>query len=160
MSETSLHVTTSVKVLDPEFDERAAAILARCPALGSNPAAGDAISAARAEEGTQVLGAFVDGQLAGAYILRRVTMSNEINHLAIANEFERQGLGKMSLYDALFRSGKRPLVVEADDSNVGFFKHCGFKMVGKRKSSDGSARYRLGWHAPIPKPDGTGELVC
>jgi GNAT superfamily N-acetyltransferase len=160
MSDTAQRIATSVKMLETRFDPEAAEILSRCPASGSQAAAEAALANARGEEGTQVLGVFVEGDLAGAYILRRVTMSNEISLLAIAPAFERQGLGKMCLYDALFRSGKRPLVVEADESNVAFFKRCGFKMVGKRKQPDGTFRYRLGWHAPIPKADGTGEVVC
>jgi hypothetical protein len=93
--------------------------------------------------------------------MRKVQLANEINYLAIAPGHERRGHGKMCLYDALLRSGRRPLVVEADDGSVDFFKACGFKLVGKRKGPDGAPRYRLGWHAPIPKPGGApGEVVC
>jgi hypothetical protein len=53
------------------------------------------------------------------------------------------------------------LVVETDDGAVEFYKRCGFKMVGKRKSPHGVIRYRLGWHAPMPKaPGDTSDGVC
>jgi hypothetical protein len=63
----------------------------------------------------------------------------------------------MCLYDALLRSGKRPVVVECDERCFPFFRAVGFKLVGKRKTADGSARYRLGWHAPRPKAPGEPE---
>jgi ribosomal protein S18 acetylase RimI-like enzyme len=160
MSETTVGVATFITALDPVLDDQAALLLARCPALGTVAVAADAIASARGNESSSLFGVVHDGNLVGAYLLRKVTMSNEIASLAISPEFERHGFGKMCLYDALFRSGKRPLVVVADDSNVAFFKHCGFKLVGKRKSPDGSPRYRLGWHAPIPKPGEPGKVIC
>jgi ribosomal protein S18 acetylase RimI-like enzyme len=160
MTDTELDVATSVVVLDPGLDDRAADLLSRCPALGQPDRAIEAISSARADEASSLYGVVQDGELVGAYLLRKVTMSNEIVYLAIAPKYERRGLGKMCLFDALFRSGKRPLVVEADDSNLAFFKQSGFKLVGKRKGADGSPRYRLGWHAPIPKPGEPGKVIC
>lgn len=160
MSGLATGIATSVTALDPAFDDRAAEVLARCPALGSVERAREAISAARSDERCSLYGVFQDGALAGAYLLRKVSMSNEIALLAIVPAYERRGLGKMCLYDALFRSGKRPLVAEADESNAGFFKQCGFKLIGKRKAPDTSVRYRLGWHAPIPKPGEPGQVIC
>ncbi len=160
MTGTALGIATSVTVLDPALDIRAAELLARCPALGTLERALDAVATARSEDACSLFGVMQDGDLAGAYLLRKVTMSNEISFISIAPEFERRGLGKMCLYDALFRSGKRPLVAEAEGSNVDFFKHCGFKLIGKRKAADGSPRYRLGWHAPIPKPGEPGKVIC
>jgi hypothetical protein len=46
------------------------------------------------------------------------------------------------------RSGRRPLVAETDEEGLGFYKACGFKMVGRRKHPSGAVRYRIGWHAP------------
>jgi ribosomal protein S18 acetylase RimI-like enzyme len=161
MTDTATGISTTVKPLDPSLDSAAAEVLARCPALGTTENAAGAVQAARQDDDSSLFGLFVEGELAGAYILRKVQLSNEISYLAISPNHERRGNGKMCLYDALLRSGKRPLVVEADDSNLGFFKSCGFKLVGKRKGPDGSPRYRLGWHAPIPKPGGApGEVVC
>jgi len=161
MSETATGIGTTVKPLEPALDGEAAELLTRCPALGSCVRAAEAVAAARADNDSSLLGLMVDGEIGGAYILRKVHLSNEISHLAIAPAHERRGNGKMCLYDALLRSGRRPLVAEADESNLGFFKACGFKLVGKRKGPDGSPRYRLGWHAPIPKPGGApGEVVC
>jgi hypothetical protein len=58
--------------------------------------------------------------------------------------------------DALFRSGKRPLVLTANDESVGFARSVGFKIVGKRRQPDGSSLTRLGWHAPRPSDDPNG----
>jgi ribosomal protein S18 acetylase RimI-like enzyme len=160
MSEAVVEIATRVTELDADLDDPAAELLARCPALGSAERAAAVIEAARADDASSLFGLIVDGRLSGAYILRKVTMSNEIAFLAVDPALERRGFGKMCLYDALFRSGKRPLVVEADDSNLAFFKRCGFKLVGKRKAADGSPRYRLGWHAPIPKPGEPGTVIC
>ena len=57
MTVRSLAISTSVRLIDPSLDERAAEILSRCPGLGSISAAANALSAARDEEGTMVLGA-------------------------------------------------------------------------------------------------------
>ena len=160
MSDTAAGIATSVTVLDSAFDGRAAELLVRCPSIGSIDVATETVATARAGDAWSLFGVMQDGHLAGAYLLRKVTMSNEISFIAIAPEFERRGLGKMCLYDALFRSGKRPLVAEADDSNVDFFKRCGFKLIGKRRAADGSPRYRLGWHAPIPKSGEPGKVIC
>jgi ribosomal protein S18 acetylase RimI-like enzyme len=161
MTDSATGTSTTVRTLDPALDEQAAEILARCPALGSRERAAVAIAVERNDDGASLFGLIVDGELAGAYIMRKVQLANEINYLAIAPGHERRGHGKMCLYDALLRSGRRPLVVEADDGSVDFFKACGFKLVGKRKGPDGAPRYRLGWHAPIPKPGGApGEVVC
>lgn len=153
-------IATSVSALDPALDEAAAELFARCPAIDSTAVARAMIAAARADDRESLFGLVHEGRLAGVYLLRHASMSNEIALLAVAPDLDRRGFGKMSLYDALFRSGKRPLVAEADETNLGFFKQCGFKLVGKRRAPDGAARYRLGWHAPIPKPDNPGETIC
>jgi ribosomal protein S18 acetylase RimI-like enzyme len=153
-------IATSVSALDSALDEAAAKLFARCPAIGSLEEARAMITTARASEREFLSGLIHEGNLAAVYLLRQVSMSNEIALLAVAAGQERQGFGKMCLYDALFRSGKRPIVALADETNLGFFKQCGFKLVGKRRGPDGSTRYRLGWHAPIPKPDNPGETIC
>lgn len=160
MSETVTEMHVGVKPLDPSLDGRAAELLARCPALGSVERASEAIATARSEDGALVLGLIAGDELAGAYLLHKIAMSNELRYLAIAPGAERRGYGKMCLYDALLRSGKRPVVVEADEETFPFYKKVGFKLVGKRKGPDGSVRYRLGWHAPIPKPGSPNEVIC
>lgn len=161
MSETTTIMGPTVKTLDPSLDEEAADILAACTSEGTVEQGRAVVNDARMDPNSSLFGLFVDGRLAGAYVLRKATMMNEISSLAIAAEHRRRGHGRMCLYDALLRSGKRPLVVETDDEALPFYKAVGFKMVGKRKGPDGSARYRLGWHAPLPKPDGTpGEVPC
>jgi ribosomal protein S18 acetylase RimI-like enzyme len=141
-----------IKYLLPDQDESAAVILAPATGAGTVERAREVIAAARTDPDTELFGLNIDGELAGVYLLHKVTLMNEITHLAIAEGFRRQGHGRACLYDALLRSGRRPLVVETDDDALGFYKRCGFKLVGKRKHPSGTIRYRLGWHAPLPQP--------
>lgn len=160
MSDTATDIHVGVKPLDPARDGDAAGLLARCPALGTTERAAAEIAAARLDEGASVIGLLAGEQLAAVYLLQKAHLSNEVRHLAVAAGAERRGYGKMCLYDALLRSGKRPLVVEADEATFPFYKRVGFKLVGKRKAADGSARFRLGWHAPMPKPGSPDEVIC
>lgn len=161
MSETAVNPGPTVKPLDPAFDDDAAAVLAACTPEGTIDAGRAIVRAAREDANCSLFGLFVDGRLAGAYVLRKAKLMNEIPYLAVAPGDRRKGHGRMCLHDALFRSGKRPLVVETGEDALPFYKAVGFKMVGKRKGADGSPRYRMGWHAPLPKPGGRpGEVVC
>jgi len=108
------------------------------------------LAAFRADPDAELVGLARDGRLVAWYALRRVRLMNELPALAVAPDLRRQGFGRACLQDALRRSGKRPLVVEADEASRPFFVAVGFKMVGKRKGADGAWRYRLGWHAPRP----------
>ena len=141
----------SIKALREELDEAAAAILAAAIGEGTVERARTMVTASRQDADCDLYGLTVDGELAAVYVLHKVTLMNEITYLAVAERFRRQGHGRACLYDALLRSGRRPLVVETDDDAVGFYKRCGFKLVGKRKHPSGAVRYRLGWHAPMPK---------
>jgi ribosomal protein S18 acetylase RimI-like enzyme len=95
-----------------------------------------------------VYGGFVERELVSAYLLKRDGMANEVALIAVAPEHRKRGIGRIMLQDALRRSGKRPLVAETDDNSLGFYKACGFKLVGRRKHPSGTVRYRVGWHAP------------
>ena len=55
-----------------------------------------------------------------------IPMANEIVLLAIDPAYRRRGLGRMCCMDVLFRSGKRPLVLTANDASVGFARTVGF----------------------------------
>jgi ribosomal protein S18 acetylase RimI-like enzyme len=108
----------------------------------------------------QVFAATLDGRVVGGYVMIQIPMANEIVLLAINPEYRRRGLGRMCCMDALFRSGKRPLVLTANDASVDFAKTVGFKIVGKRKQPDGTMLTRLGWHAPRPKTDSNAPPGC
>lgn len=129
-------------------DDEAAAILADATGAGTLDAAREQIAAARAEAPDRVFGGLVNGELVGAYTLRREGMANLVGIIAVAKDHRRRGIGRSLLKDALRRSGRRPLVAETDDEGLAFYRACGFKMVGRRKQPDGSYRYRIGWHAP------------
>jgi GNAT superfamily N-acetyltransferase len=142
----------SIRALDPARDEAAGAILAAVPGVRSDAVGRAIIAEARNDPNVAIYGLTVGGELAAVYALRKVSLMNEIAWIAVAEPYRRRGHGRACLHDALLRSGRRPLVVETGDESLGFFKACGFKLVGKRKRPDGTIRYRLGWHAPLPKP--------
>jgi ribosomal protein S18 acetylase RimI-like enzyme len=129
-------------------DAEAAALLAEATGEGTADAAQAALEAIRAGGADRVLGAVQQGELVGAYGLRRDGMANEVAIIAVAAAHRRRGIGRLLLQDALRRSGKRPLVAETDEEGLGFYKACGFKLVGRRKQPSGAFRYRVGWHAP------------
>ena len=108
----------------------------------------------------QAFAVTLDGRVVGGYLMIHIPMANEIVLLAIDPAYRRRGLGRMCCMDALFRSGKRPLVLTANDTSVGFARTVGFKLVGKRKQADGSMLTRLGWHAPRPKSDPNAPPGC
>jgi ribosomal protein S18 acetylase RimI-like enzyme len=151
-ADTVAPAAVSIAPLDPKRDDVAAAVLASTMGEGTIERGRAVIAEARNDPDAAVYGLIVDAELAAVYVLRKVTLMNEIACLAVAEGHRRRGHGRACLYDALLRSGRRPLVVETDDDAVGFYKACGFKLVGKRKRPDGTVRYRLGWHAPLPKP--------
>jgi len=108
----------------------------------------------------QAFAVTLDGRVVGGYLMIHIPMANEIVLLAIDPAYRRRGLGRMCCMDALFRSGKRPLVLTANDASVGFARTVGFKLVGKRKQADGSMLTRLGWHAPRLKSDPNAPPGC
>lgn len=143
----------------PESDDaRAAEILADATGEGTADAALILITAARAGGADRVIGGWLNDQLISAYTLERDGMANQVRVIAVSLPFRKQGFGRMMLMDALRRSGRRPLTAETDDAALGFYKTCGFKMVGRRKHPSGVFRYRVGWHAP--KQGATGADNC
>ena len=129
-------------------DGELAAILADATFEGTAGAAQQRIGAARSEAADRVFGGLLDGELVGGYTLRRDGMANIIDIIAVEKDHRRRGIGRTLLLDGLRRSGRRPLVAETDEETLGFYKACGFKMVGRRKQPSGAFRYRVGWHAP------------
>lgn len=135
-------------------DAQAAQILASATGDGTPEAAQIRIDEARAAGADRVIGGWLNDTLIGAYTLERDGMANEVRLIAVSPDHRLHGFGKVMLYDALRRSGRRPLTAETDDDALGFYKACGFKMVGRRKHPSGVFRYRVGWHAPKPGSSG------
>jgi GNAT superfamily N-acetyltransferase len=141
-----------IKLLPVQDDVAAAIILA--PATGegsvssSVEAAAQAIAELRGVDKSAIYGAYVNRDLVAAYGIQRDGMANTIAVIGVRGDHQRRGIGRLCLQDALRRSGKRPLVAETDDDGLGFYKACGFKLVGRRVHPSGRVRYRLGWHAP------------
>lgn len=135
--------------------ERAAAILAACPQLGSEDIALAAIDDVRGTEDGAVY-AWVDGSdLVAVYGLRKTGISYSMDWVAVAPAWQGQRYGRSALMDALRRCGRSPMTVHADDALVGWYQRVGFKIVGRKPLPSGGYRYRLGWYAPR-RPDEPG----
>jgi len=143
-------VAVSIEPLppDPVLDAGAGALLADCTPERTAAAGRTLLAALRADPETALYGLVFEETVLLVYALRRVPMSLEISHVAVAPPLRKQGLGRACLHDALARAGAKPLVAETDDAGLPFLKACGFKLFGKRRAPDGSVRYRLGAHAP------------
>jgi GNAT superfamily N-acetyltransferase len=135
--------------------ERAAALLAACPQLGSTDAALAAIDDVRGSEGGEVYAWVADGDLIAVYGLRKTGISYSMEWLAVALAWQGQRYGRSALMDALRRCGRSPMTVQADDALVGWYQRVGFKIVGRKPLPTGGYRYRLGWYAPR-RPDEPG----
>ena len=137
-----------LKPLAPSGDDRAAAILAAATGENTAEAARTVMDRAREAGNDRVIGGWLNNELIAAYTIERDGMANQVTIIAVDPGHRRKGFGKTMLMDALRRSGRRPLTAETDEDALGFYKACGFKMVGRRKHSSGVFRYRVGWHAP------------
>ena len=157
-AQTPATVSPVIRPLTDDGFAAAVEVLAAC--FGGDVAAARArLDAASAEDDTTLLAAWRDDELLAVYVLEKVGFTNEVTALAVVPSLRRRGVGRMCLHDALLRSGKRPLVMGVDEGTLPFAKAVGFKMVGRLRRPDGSARYRMGWHAPMPQPDGS-TVAC
>ena len=147
-----------IRAIPADRAEAAAGVLAACFG-GDRNAARARLDCALTEEGTTLLAAWEGDALVAVYVLEKVGFTNEVTAIAVAPAYRRRGIGRMCLYDALLRSAKRPLVIGVDEAALPFVKAVGFKMVGRLKRPEGSVRYRMGWHAPMPQPDGS-TVAC
>jgi GNAT superfamily N-acetyltransferase len=145
------------KLLPPEFDRQAAAMLADGPALGSAGAAVAAITALRGDPDGAIYG-WLDGEeLIAVYGLRKAGLSYDLPWLAVSTSWRGHRYGRSALVDALHRCGRKPLTLEADESGKSWFEGIGFRTVGRRPAAGGGFRYRMGWYAPrLPREAGYG----
>ncbi len=144
--------------LEPGHDAAAAVILAPCAPDRSVEGGQQLLASARADQHADIYGLFAGDELAAVYVLKTIPFAREIAYLAVREGYRGRGFGRACLVDAVRRSGRRPLAVESTEETAGFYKACGFRVIGKRRGPDGSVRYRLGWHAPRPQPaPGRGE---
>jgi ribosomal protein S18 acetylase RimI-like enzyme len=120
----------------------------------------DAMPAVEPGPESQAYAVSVDGEIVGGYLLTDIGPAYEITLLAIDPRHRRCGHGRMCCLDALFRSGHRPLVLNANEATAGFAKAAGFKIIGKRRLPDGGSIFRFGWHAPRPGADPSNRLGC
>lgn len=139
---------------DAERD-RAAAILAACPYLGSVDAALAAIDDIGGAEDGAVYAWIAGDDLVAVYGLRKTGISYSMEWLAVDPAWHGQRYGRSALMDALRRCGRSPMTVQADDALVGWYQRVGFKIVGRKPLPTGGYRYRLGWYAPR-RPDEPG----
>jgi GNAT superfamily N-acetyltransferase len=117
-----------------------------------------AIAALREDADGEVYG-WVEGEtLVAVYGLRKRGLSFELLWLAVDPAWRGKRYGRSALVDALRRCGRKPMTVQADESLKGWFEGIGFRVVGRKRGSDGAMRYRLGWYAPrLPQEAGYGR---
>lgn len=141
-----------IRAITPADYDDAASLLTQLPDVtsgaGSDEAARMLIVSILETPKAAILVAFQHRELVGVYALRRDGLANELAIIAVRPEKQRRGIGKLLLQDALRRSGKRPLAAQTPESTLGFFKACGFKLVGRRVQPSGAVHFRVGWHAP------------
>ena len=143
--------------LPPAFDREAAGMLADCPALGSAEVAGAAITTLRDDPKGEVYGWLDGDELIAVYGLRKAGLSYELPWLAVAPSWRGQRYGRSALVDALRRCGRKPMTLEADEIDKGWFEAIGFRTVARRPRARGGFRFRMGWYAPrLPQETGYG----
>lgn len=144
--------------LEPGHDAAAAAILAPCAPDRSVESAQQILAVARTDPHSEIYGLFAGDELAAVCVVKTIPFARDLAYLVVREGYRGRGFGRVCLAEAVRRSGRRPLAVEATEETVGFYQDCGFRVIGKRRGPDGSVRYRLGWHAPRPQPaPGNGE---
>jgi GNAT superfamily N-acetyltransferase len=141
-----------VEALDSAHDEAIARNLLAADG-GTKENARTQIASLRADPVVTIYGIVIDDEPVAVVAVRKANMSNEIALLVVAPDHRKKGLARRCLSDALRRSGRRPLVVEAGEVCSTFYKAVGFKIIGRRPDPSGGFRYRLGWHAPRPKAE-------
>lgn len=145
--------------LEPAYESQAIAMLEPWAQFHGYENGEAFLSAAQADEDTDVMSVTVNDTLAILIVTRRVKMMNELLALVVEPSYRGHDLGKLALIDAVRRAGHRPLVVECSDTMRPYFLKQGFRMVGRRKGPNGELRYRMGAHAPRPEgePDPLGR---
>jgi GNAT superfamily N-acetyltransferase len=145
-------------LLAPELDEAAARLLADCQSLGDAETAADSIVALRENVDSDVYGWVEDGELIAVYGLRKTGLSFELPWLAVDPAWRGKRYGRSALVDALRRCGRKSMTVQTGESLKGWFEGIGFRVVGRKRGTDGAMRYRLGWYAPrLPQEAGYGS---
>lgn len=137
--------------LDPARDQAAAAnVLAAATGEGTVDQSKKLLAAARAR-GATVFARIAGEELLAVAVVRVDGLTAELDAIAVAPGYRGQGHGRACLEHALLLVGRRPLAVETGESTLGFYRACGFKLVGKRLRPDGTLRYRLAAHAKLPQ---------
>lgn len=128
--------------------EDAAALLTELPDLDRVEEAMALIRSILETPRAAILVAFEHQELVAVYALRRDGLANDLALIVVRADKRRRGIGRLLLQDALRRSGKRPLAAQTPEETLGFFRTCGFKLVGRRVQPSGAVHFRVGWHAP------------
>lgn len=137
-----------IRAITPADHEGALALLRQLPDVDGDEAALALILSILETPKAAILVAFQHRELVAVYGLRRDGLANDLAVIAVRPDRQRRGIGKLLLQDALRRSGKRPLAAQTPEATLGFFKACGFKLVGRRVQPSGEVHFRVGWHAP------------
>ncbi|GIW04015.1 MAG: hypothetical protein KatS3mg059_0635 [Thermomicrobiales bacterium] len=138
--------------LDATQDAAAAVILAPCAPDRSVAGGQHLLASARDDSRCEIYGLFAGNALAAVCVVKTIPFAKEIVALAVGKEWRGRGYGRACLTAVAAHSRQRPLTVEVAEDLAGFYRACGFRVVGKRRGPDGTVRYRLGWHAPRRAP--------
>lgn len=151
VSEAAVAVSPEPEIvpLDPARDQAAANVLATATVEGTVDQSQKLLAAARAK-GATVFARVAGEELVAVAVVRVEGLTAELDAIAVAPGYCGQGHGRACLEHALLLVGRRPLAVETDEATLGFYRACGFKLVGKRRRPDGAFRYRLAAHAKRP----------
>jgi predicted N-acetyltransferase YhbS len=137
-----------IRAITPADHDATAALLRQLPGIDTDEAARALIQSILETPKAAMLVAFQHRELVAVYALRRDGLANDLAVIAVRPDKQRRGIGRLLLQDALRRSGKRPLAAQTPEATLGFFKACGFKLVGRRVQPSGAVHFRVGWHAP------------
>jgi ribosomal protein S18 acetylase RimI-like enzyme len=137
-----------IRAITPADHDTAAALLRQLPDIDTDEAARALIRSILETPKAAMLVAFQHRERVAVYALRRDGLANDLAVIAVRPDKQRRGIGRLLLQDALRRSGKRPLAAQTPEATLGFFKACGFKLVGRRVQPSGAVHFRVGWHAP------------
>jgi len=93
--------------------------------------------------------AFANERLAGAIGYRRGGTELEIRHIAVLEEFRRQGVARALILAVSRRHADVEPVAETDDDAVGFYSALGFKVEALPREIDRAQRWRCRLLTPL-----------
>lgn len=95
----------------------------------------------RTEDSLELLGTFVDGELAGLLGIRLGTEEVEICHLAVQTRLRGRGIGSAMVEELRKCKKAKTLQAETDKDAVSFYRKCGFVITSLGEKYPGTERF-------------------